>query len=125
MAGVYRPRHPERSVLYRVLFHNFDRFLTGYESRFERERFFPADRQGGGRALRRLRQFPLRVRPHDPLPAHEDCETLPASGVPTAPSGRKYIAGVVKLGTSSVGAGIRGVTEKRNILLMTNKSMRL
>jgi hypothetical protein len=27
----------------------------------------------------------MRVRPHDPLPAHEDCETLPASGVPTAP----------------------------------------
>ena len=37
MAGVYRPRHPERSVLYRVLFHHFDRFLTEYESRFERE----------------------------------------------------------------------------------------
>ena len=27
----------------------------------------------------------MRIRPHDPLPAHEDCETLPASGVPTAP----------------------------------------
>ena len=27
----------------------------------------------------------MRVRPHDPLPAHEDCETLPASDVPTAP----------------------------------------
>jgi len=25
MAGVYRPRHPERTVLYRVLFHHFDR----------------------------------------------------------------------------------------------------
>jgi len=37
MAGVYRPRHPERTVLYRVLFHYFDRFLTEYESRFERE----------------------------------------------------------------------------------------
>jgi hypothetical protein len=24
-------------VLYRVLFHNFDRFLTAYERRFERE----------------------------------------------------------------------------------------
>ena len=30
-------RHPERTVLYRVLFHHFDRFLTEYESRFERE----------------------------------------------------------------------------------------
>ena len=32
MAGVYRPRHPERSVLYRVLFHYFDRFLAEYET---------------------------------------------------------------------------------------------
>ena len=37
MAGVYRPRHPERTVLYRVLFHYFDRFLTEYEHRFEKE----------------------------------------------------------------------------------------
>jgi ribosomal protein S27E len=37
MAGVYRPRHPERTVLYRVLFHHFERFLAEYESRFERE----------------------------------------------------------------------------------------
>jgi ribosomal protein S27E len=37
MAGVYRPRHPERTVLYRVLFHYFDRFLAEYEGRFEKE----------------------------------------------------------------------------------------
>jgi len=37
MAGVYRPRHPERTVLYRVLFHYFDRFLAQYETRFEKE----------------------------------------------------------------------------------------
>ena len=37
MAGFYRPRHPERTVLYRVLFHHFDRFLTEHEARFERE----------------------------------------------------------------------------------------
>ena len=37
MAGVYRPRHPERTVLYRVLFHNFDRFLAEYGSRFDKE----------------------------------------------------------------------------------------
>jgi len=37
VAGVYRPRHPERTVLYRVLFHYFDQFLQEYESRFERE----------------------------------------------------------------------------------------
>jgi len=45
MAGVYRPRHPERTVLNRALFHHFDRFLTEYESRFERKygffRFHP------------------------------------------------------------------------------------
>jgi hypothetical protein len=29
--------HPERTVLYRVLFHHFDGFLTEYESRFEQE----------------------------------------------------------------------------------------
>jgi hypothetical protein len=37
MAGVYRPRHPERTVLYRVLSHHFDRFLAEYETRFEKE----------------------------------------------------------------------------------------
>ncbi len=37
MPGVYRPRHPERTVLYRVLFHYFDRFLTEYEQFFEKE----------------------------------------------------------------------------------------
>jgi ribosomal protein S27E len=37
MAGVYRPRHPERTVLYRVLFHYFDRFLAEDEGRFEKE----------------------------------------------------------------------------------------
>jgi ribosomal protein S27E len=34
--GIYRPRHPERTALYRVLFHNFDRFLSEYEIRFEK-----------------------------------------------------------------------------------------
>jgi hypothetical protein len=37
MAGVYRPRHPERTVLYQVLFHYFDSSLAEYESRFEKE----------------------------------------------------------------------------------------
>jgi len=37
VAGVYRLRHPERTVLYRVLFHYFAEFLREYESRFERE----------------------------------------------------------------------------------------
>jgi len=35
--GIYRPRHPERTALYRVLFHNFDRFLSEYERRFEKQ----------------------------------------------------------------------------------------
>jgi hypothetical protein len=44
MAGVYRPQHPERTVLYRVIFHHFDRFLAEYETRFEKEYgFFTAD----------------------------------------------------------------------------------
>ena len=34
MAGVYRPRHPERTVLYRVLSHHFDsRMIIRYEGR--------------------------------------------------------------------------------------------
>ena len=37
MPGVYRPRHPERTALYRVLFHYFERFLAEYESHFEKE----------------------------------------------------------------------------------------
>ncbi len=37
MAGVYRARHPERTVLYRLLFHYFEIFLAEYESRFEKE----------------------------------------------------------------------------------------
>ena len=37
MPGIYRPRRPERTVLYRVLFHNFERFLTAYERRFEKD----------------------------------------------------------------------------------------
>ncbi|MCX6563039.1 MAG: transposase zinc-binding domain-containing protein, partial [Candidatus Aminicenantes bacterium] len=36
MEGIYRPRHPERTVLYRVLFHHFERFVAEYEERFER-----------------------------------------------------------------------------------------
>jgi len=34
--GIYRPRHPERTALYRVLFHHFERFLAEYEERFEK-----------------------------------------------------------------------------------------
>jgi len=37
MARIYRPRHPEQTVLYQVLFHYFDRFLAEYEERFEKE----------------------------------------------------------------------------------------
>ncbi|MGQ9471546.1 MAG: hypothetical protein ACUVR0_07645 [Candidatus Aminicenantales bacterium] len=38
--GVYRPRHPAKTILYRVLFHYFDQFPTDYESRFEKEDAF-------------------------------------------------------------------------------------
>ena len=37
MPGIYRQRHPERTVFYQVLFHYFDRFLAEYEERFEKE----------------------------------------------------------------------------------------
>jgi hypothetical protein len=37
MAGGYCQRHPERTVLYRVLFHYFERFLGEYQLRFEKE----------------------------------------------------------------------------------------
>ncbi|MFQ6108290.1 MAG: hypothetical protein ACE5L7_01895 [Candidatus Aminicenantales bacterium] len=37
MSGVHRPRHTERTVLYRVLFHSFYIFLAEYESRFEKD----------------------------------------------------------------------------------------
>jgi ribosomal protein S27E len=36
MAGIYRERHPEHSVFYRVLFHSFEQFLQEYEVRFEK-----------------------------------------------------------------------------------------
>ena len=36
MAGIYRQRHPESTVFYKVVFHYFDRFLAGYENQFER-----------------------------------------------------------------------------------------
>ena len=36
MARVYRQRHPEKSVLYRVLFHHFEEFLSEYENRFQK-----------------------------------------------------------------------------------------
>ena len=37
MAGIYRQRHPERTIFYRVMFHYFEEFVSEYENRFERE----------------------------------------------------------------------------------------
>ncbi|MBE0461453.1 MAG: transposase zinc-binding domain-containing protein [Candidatus Aminicenantes bacterium] len=36
MSRVYRQRHPEHAVFYRVLFHYFEHFLQEYENRFEK-----------------------------------------------------------------------------------------
>ncbi len=36
MSRVYRPRHPEHTIFYRILFHYFETFLLEYENRFER-----------------------------------------------------------------------------------------
>ncbi len=37
MAGIYRQRHPEHTVFYRVFFYYFERVLREYEDRFEKE----------------------------------------------------------------------------------------
>jgi carbamoylphosphate synthase large subunit len=37
MAGIYRQRHPEHTVFYRVFFYYLERFLREYENRFEKE----------------------------------------------------------------------------------------
>jgi hypothetical protein len=37
VSGIYRQRHPERTVFYRVFFHYFERFVGEYEDRFEKE----------------------------------------------------------------------------------------
>jgi hypothetical protein len=37
MAGIYRQRHPEHTVFYRVFFYYFERFLREYENRFEKQ----------------------------------------------------------------------------------------
>ena len=37
-AGAYRPRHPERTVLYRVLAQHFERFVQVHDERFARTR---------------------------------------------------------------------------------------
>ena len=36
MGRIYCQRHPERTVLYRVMFHYFEQFLHEYENQFER-----------------------------------------------------------------------------------------
>ena len=37
MAGIYRQRHSEHTVFYRVFFYYFEKFLREYEDRFEKE----------------------------------------------------------------------------------------
>jgi len=34
-AGVYRPRHPERTVVYRMFEEHFERYLREYDERYE------------------------------------------------------------------------------------------
>jgi len=34
-AGVYRPRHPERTVVYRLFEEHFERYVREYEERYE------------------------------------------------------------------------------------------
>jgi hypothetical protein len=37
MSGIYRQRHPEHTVFYRVFFYYFEQFLRECEDRFEKE----------------------------------------------------------------------------------------
>ena len=34
-AGIYRPRHPERTVVYRLFEEHFERYVREYEERYE------------------------------------------------------------------------------------------
>jgi DNA-binding transcriptional MocR family regulator len=34
-AGLYRPRHPERTVVYRLFEEHFERYVREYEERYE------------------------------------------------------------------------------------------
>jgi hypothetical protein len=81
MAGFYRPRHPERTVLYRVLSHHFDRFLTEYESRFERESAILGPMRKGFS--------------HNSAPRHRFLAIL------TSPRGRRYDSIVIRSGDLS------------------------
>jgi hypothetical protein len=51
MASLYRLRHPENTLLYRVLAAHFDTFLTRYETLFQRRYgyFRPVVRDEGPR----------------------------------------------------------------------------
>jgi hypothetical protein len=61
VAGVYRPRHPERTVLYPVLFHYFDQFRHEYESHYEKDYGLYADAHRGKVKKASLKTFPLRI----------------------------------------------------------------
>jgi len=94
MAGVYRPRHPEQTVLYRVLFHHFDRFLAVYEDRFEREdgSFWPI--------VKEVVECYLDCGNPRCGFARIGCPHLGADfgGLMTAPRGRRFIIDMVKRG---------------------------
>ena len=47
-AGLYRARHPERTVLYRVLAQHFEGFVQVYDERFAPPSSLPVDRSPGG-----------------------------------------------------------------------------
>jgi hypothetical protein len=64
-AGVYRPRHPERTVVYRLFEEHFERYVREYEDRYEpREgslrKVVPAD------SARLARAVPARAAPARP-----------------------------------------------------------
>jgi hypothetical protein len=52
VAGSYHLRHPEGTVFFRVFFHHFERCLTEYEGRFEKEHGCSKPSGGGSTSIR-------------------------------------------------------------------------
>jgi len=82
MAEVYRPRHPERIVLYRVLFHYFERFVAEYESHFEKEYGFlrPIIKEVVDRSIQHLKLTFAADKPPPPHVAYQEVLVAAAAG---------------------------------------------
>ena len=110
MAGFYRPRHPERTVLYRVLSHHFERFLAAYERCLEEEygyfrrnvrevveRYLDCGNPQCGFTLM-IRCRLMRTAKRCPHPVSGLRRRFP--GLLTSPRGRRYSIDMVRRGAS-------------------------